>query len=191
MNCLRLGRGVIRDEVVLKVKDKRLATYSVFLPMVAGDSAANALEPAKGMKIAGIPSFWDGDQVLGRAFAKVVELPKGRKIAWDIYFIYGPDVVWGDAPPKPTYRMHQLAEDERCLDADKFREAVQNDLRAMGSVKHIELLTRKGCSGTTAMRDNLDAAMKELAGWDYEVIDIYKLPKDDPRPAIRRPRFCI
>ena len=48
---------MIRDEVVLKLKDERLATFSVFIPMVPGDGSAPAEEAAKAAK-----AFQDNQQ---------------------------------------------------------------------------------------------------------------------------------
>lgn len=114
---------MIRDIVILKLKDKRLAAFSVFIPMVAGDSAMASEEPAKGLRKAGIASYWDGDRKLGSAYAKAFKNPFGIRIAWDVYFLYGPDAVWGEAPPLPGFFMHQMKEDDpRCLDPERFRE---------------------------------------------------------------------
>ncbi|MBA3726521.1 MAG: hypothetical protein H0W86_08720 [Armatimonadetes bacterium] len=154
---------MIRDQVHLKLKDKRLATFSVFIPMVPGDGHASAEESAKPMKKAGIASYWDGGRQLGEAYGKVVELPMGKTMAWDVYFVYGPDAVWGETPPKPAYWMHQLGSDERCLDPDKFREAVERELRAMGPSR-LALLTREGCTGTAEMRKCGHRARPSRAG---------------------------
>lgn len=116
---------MIRDDVVLKLNDKRIAAFSVYLPMMMGDSQKPAIDAAKKLENAGIQSFWDGERELGKAYAKIVELPKGRNIAWDICFVYGPDAVWGVNPPKPVFWMHQLAVDAKCLDGGKFRAAVK------------------------------------------------------------------
>ncbi|MGI8924152.1 MAG: hypothetical protein ACR2HJ_08975 [Fimbriimonadales bacterium] len=177
---------MIRDQVHLKLKDKRLATFSVFIPMVLGDKKAPAEESAKKMKRAGISSYWDGGLKLGRAYGKVVELPEAKTLAWDVYFVYGPDAVWGEAPPKPAYWMHQLGSDERCLDPDKFREAVKKELMAMGRSR-LALLTRGGCTGTSEMRKNLDAALKKLEGGSYDVLDLDVLPMSDPRRGYPTP----
>lgn len=125
------GADVIRNEVVAKLKDKRLATFSVFIPMLLRDGKTPAVEAAKKMTDAGIPSFWDGNHSLGKSYAETVKLPNGKKIAWDVYFVYGPNSVWGDAPPKPDFWMHQLAEDDQCLDPAKFRAAVEKELKAL------------------------------------------------------------
>ncbi|MCC6403543.1 MAG: hypothetical protein IT207_05990 [Fimbriimonadaceae bacterium] len=182
---------MIRDDVVLKLKDKRLAAFSVYIPMVPGDSDKPAVEAAKRLEKAGIKSFWDGKRELGKAYASIVTLPKGRTIAWDIYFVYGPDAVWGRTPPKPVYWMHQLAVDDKCLDGTKFRVAVKKELDAMKQTKHLVLLTRDGCTGTVTMKANLDAAVKKLKGWDYEIVDLDKLPKGDPRKGYPTPTLLF
>lgn len=42
--------------------------------------------------------FWDEDRRVGSWFAEHVEGYRG--IAWDTYYLYGPDAVW-DAAPLP------------------------------------------------------------------------------------------
>ena len=126
---------MIRDEVVLTLKNKRLAAFAAFIPMVPGDGENRAIESAKRMSEAGIEGFWDGKRELGKAYGKVVRLPSRssirQSVAWDVYFLYGPDAVWGVTPPKPDFWMHQLADDSRCLDGAKFRAAVEKALRAI------------------------------------------------------------
>jgi len=119
---------VVRD-IVTTLKDKRLAAFSVYIPMLIGDSKSPALESAKNMKDAGIASFWDGDRSLGKAYGQTVTLPEGKKTAWDIYSIYGPDAIWDKTPPKPVFWMHQLGLDDRRLDPERFRAAVELQLK--------------------------------------------------------------
>ena len=125
------GADIIKNDVLAKVKDKRLATFSVYIPMIFGDGKAPAVKAAKEMTKIGVPSFWDGKRELGNAYGQVVKLPMNKKTAWDIYFIYGPDAVWSDTPPKPVYWMHQLGDDDLCLDGNKFRAAVEKQLKAL------------------------------------------------------------
>jgi hypothetical protein len=40
--------------------------------------------------------FWDGEQAIGQWFAKEVEGYEG--IAWDVYYLYGPDATWESVP---------------------------------------------------------------------------------------------
>lgn len=185
------GAEVVRD-IHVKLKDKRLSTFAVFLPMVLGDSANSAETAAKQFVDAGIRAYWDGQRNLGKAYASVVPLPGKRPVAWDVYFVYGPDAVWGKTPPVPAYWMHQLGDDERCLDAENLRAAVEKELKAIGdNKKRLVLLTREGCSGTAVMRERLEEALEDMDGWSYETVDLATLPKDDlrrgyPTPTVLR-----
>lgn len=40
--------------------------------------------------------FWDGNQVASVWFAREIERHAG--IAWDVYYLYGPDAEWGSTP---------------------------------------------------------------------------------------------
>ena len=56
-------------------------------------------------------------------------MPRGRKLAWDVYFAFDAKAKWGDAPPTPAFWMHQLANDERKLDGERFKDQVLEALR--------------------------------------------------------------
>ena len=43
-----------------------------------------------------VTHFWDGETEIGRWFAEEVEGYQG--IAWDVYYLYGPDATWEDVP---------------------------------------------------------------------------------------------
>lgn len=43
--------------------------------------------------------FWDGDLKVGQWFAKNFDGYNG--VAWDIYYLYGPDAIW-EATPSPV-----------------------------------------------------------------------------------------
>ena len=36
--------------------------------------------------------FWDGERIIGQWFAKEIDGYEG--VAWDIYYLYGPEAVW-------------------------------------------------------------------------------------------------
>ena len=40
--------------------------------------------------------FWDGEHVVGKWFAREVDGYQG--IAWDVYYLYGPDATWETVP---------------------------------------------------------------------------------------------
>ena len=48
------------------------------------------------MPDARVTHFWDGEHVIGQWFAKQVDDYEG--IAWDAYYLYGPDAVWESMP---------------------------------------------------------------------------------------------
>ena len=125
---------MIRDDVVGKINDPRLVAISVFIPMLSGDSVDAARDSAGKLKKVGIDSFWDGKRDLGKEFGEAVMLPRGLKVAWDAYFIFGPDAKWQDRAPKPVFWMHQLANDDRFLDGDKFREQTEAELKKLAAL---------------------------------------------------------
>ena len=43
-----------------------------------------------------VTHFWDGEYIVGGWFAKEVDGYEG--IAWDIYYLYGPDATWESVP---------------------------------------------------------------------------------------------
>lgn len=158
--------------------------------MIPSDRSGPAEESASKLKAAGIASFWDAKRDLGREFANVVTLPGNRKVAWDIYFLFGPDADWNDKPPTPIFWMHQLANDERCLDGTKFKDNVQAEMDNLP--KHLVFLTRDGCAASPEMKRGLDAALKDLK-WSsgYEVIDVASLKSDDVRTGYGTPTVLL
>lgn len=69
--------------------------------------------------------FWDGDEVIGRAFQTLDW--NGRKVrhdgaAWDVWLLFDRDARWSSAPPQPAWWEHQLRDlpEERMLDAARF-----------------------------------------------------------------------
>ncbi len=78
---------------------------------------SGALEPAarrEGRRISDsrVSRFYDATGRLANAYSGVIQLPRGVP-AWDVYFVFSSAVRWPaglgrDAPPPPTYWMHQL-----------------------------------------------------------------------------------
>jgi len=44
-----------------------------------------------------VKQFWDQEKLAGQWFAENVEGYQG--IVWDAYYLYGPEAIWGEAPP--------------------------------------------------------------------------------------------
>jgi len=62
--------------------------------MLAGDSREEW--DGSTMPDARVTHFWDGELQVGRWFAQQVNGYDG--VAWDIYYLYGPDAVWENVP---------------------------------------------------------------------------------------------
>jgi hypothetical protein len=127
------GAGVIRDQVHRRLGDKKLATFAAFLPMVRSDSTTAAETASKELAASGIRCIWDEGRALGKSFAAAMGSPRGLKVAWDAYLLYGPDAGWADSPPKPLFYQHQLMAlgGEGRLDGDAFRKRVSEELRKL------------------------------------------------------------
>ncbi len=188
------GADLIRTEVVGKLKSTSVEAFAVFIPMLPADGKAQAIEGSQKMASLGIHSFWDGNRSLGNAFGETVKLPNGNKTAWDVYFVYGPDAAWEKTPPKPSFWMHQLAEDDRCLDPSKFRNAVEKQLKAMKgrSSPKLELLMFEGCPNSPKMVANLKTALKSLGiTQTIKVVNLLRLDVNDVRRGYGAPTVLV
>lgn len=108
-------------------KTRKLKGFIVWLAMKPADSQAAASTQAAEFTDGRVVQGRDATGGIGDAFAKTLAL-KGR--AWDVYAVYEPGVMWtGDAPPKPTFWMHQLteaagADQKMCLNPTTFLREV-------------------------------------------------------------------
>jgi hypothetical protein len=83
--------------VQIKLNQKpsdNLRVYAVWIAMLGGDSRDDW--NGRSMPDPRVKNFWDGEYIVGRWFAKQVDGFDG--IAWDVYYLYGPDAVWEDLP---------------------------------------------------------------------------------------------
>ena len=62
--------------------------------MLAGDSRDDW--DGRSMPDPRVLHFWDGEHVVGQWFAREVDGYEG--IAWDIYYLYGPEATWETIP---------------------------------------------------------------------------------------------
>jgi len=71
---------VVLENVLNEIDDEELEVYVVWIPVLAGDSLAEA-EKAALTEVADdrVTHFWDGKQNLGRAYGKALEMPNGRQ----------------------------------------------------------------------------------------------------------------
>lgn len=84
----------------------------VFIDMMKTDTLDAATQASVRVDDARLTAFHDPDHRLGRAMAR--RLGWQHHVAWDTYFIYGPDMHWaaGDEMPIPEFWRHQLQDRE-------------------------------------------------------------------------------
>jgi hypothetical protein len=84
----------VQKQLLAKYPSAQLRVYAVWLPMLWNDSR----EKWKGtnMPDARVMHIWDGDMRVGAWFAEQVDGFEG--VAWDVYYLYGPDAVWETIP---------------------------------------------------------------------------------------------
>jgi hypothetical protein len=118
----------VEKHVLGKIPSPNLRAYVVWVPVLRKQGVE---ESARGVADE-IPDpratqFVDTDGAFSKAYARVIHLPTYIP-AWDVYFVFGPDVRWQEGqgsgqPPAPNYWMHQLgraAPPELLLNADQL-----------------------------------------------------------------------
>ncbi len=89
------------------VSDDRLKMYIVWEPMLSGDSKELAYKMSrKEDDPRMVYQSWDGQQLTGKLWQAKMDL---SGVAWDVYFLYGPDAVWNNGPGDHDYWQHQGA----------------------------------------------------------------------------------
>ncbi|MBI4456396.1 MAG: hypothetical protein HY644_10905 [Acidobacteria bacterium] len=51
--------------------------------------------------------FWDLWSFAAKAYTTQLKFPKDS-VAWDIFVIYKPQLLWGETPPEPTVWLQDL-----------------------------------------------------------------------------------
>ncbi|HEU0293380.1 MAG TPA: hypothetical protein VFR47_11630 [Anaerolineales bacterium] len=85
-----------------------LRVYAVWLPRLWSDKR-ESWDPAV-LPEPRVIHFWDGDAQVGEWFARKVDAYEG--IAWDVYYLYGPDATW-ETIPEPLVGSGGTIIDER------------------------------------------------------------------------------
>jgi hypothetical protein len=84
----------VQTQLLAQYPSAKLRVYAVWLPMLWSD--ARELWNGTNMPDPRVMHFWDSDRKIGQWFAEQVEGYEG--IAWDAYYLYGPDAVWETTP---------------------------------------------------------------------------------------------
>jgi hypothetical protein len=84
----------VQSHLLAQYPSADLRVYAVWLAMLGGD--AREMWDGNTMPDPRVKHFWDGEYILGQWFAKEVDGYEG--IAWDIYYLYGPEATWESVP---------------------------------------------------------------------------------------------
>jgi hypothetical protein len=84
----------VQSQLLAQTPSDQLRVYAVWVPMLWGDARAAWDETT--LPDPRVTHFWDGERVIGQWFAKQVDGYDG--IAWDVYYLYGPDAKWETMP---------------------------------------------------------------------------------------------
>ncbi len=126
----RSGASTIQKDVLARIESDKLRVYVVWIKRFPGDSLKAAQDATELVSDRRARHYWDASGALGKQFGKSIELPKGKKFAWDVYFLFAPGARWDENPPKPVFWMHQLGSRDtgNLLDGPRFRDAVADTL---------------------------------------------------------------
>ena len=84
----------MQSKLLTQYPSEQLRVYAIWLPMLWSD--ARGMWNGNTMPDKRVMHYWDGEAVIGQWFAKEVDGYEG--IAWDIYYLYGPDATWETVP---------------------------------------------------------------------------------------------
>jgi hypothetical protein len=98
----------VHQSILTEFPDQNINVFVVWLPMYAVDTF-EAVNEASAI-YAGekrVAQYWDPEKHLGISLAKSFGAVD-QQVAWDVYLMFDPAVVWNDQPPSPTDWAHQL-----------------------------------------------------------------------------------
>ena len=99
------GAGVVRT-LFQVTPNMALTGLVVWVPMMDADTVDEARKEAARFFDDRVTHLWDGQRMVGDAFADTLGL---TGTAWDVYLLYPAGVRWESAlPPAPEFWMHQL-----------------------------------------------------------------------------------
>ena len=114
----------MRADVLEQIDSENLDVFAIWMPVLGSDNAEEGKNAEPLLPDPRVTHYWDPDNSLGKMYGRQLTLPRGRQLAWDIYFVYAPGVRWEDDLPAPTVWMHQLSMDERRLDGGTLRKTI-------------------------------------------------------------------
>jgi hypothetical protein len=122
----RSGAQLVEDQALARIASDKLEVYVVWTKKLRLDNREAAVKATSLVTDRRAHHFWDPSGYLGKQYGKTLDLPGGRRFAWDVYLIFDAKASWAETPPAPSYWMHQLGglKPEIRLDGPRFREAI-------------------------------------------------------------------
>ena len=68
------------------------------MPVIRGDSKLAVPSAVALLPDSRVIHYWDQTRISGSFFKKNIAHDVSSNIAWDIFFLYGPDAVWDEIP---------------------------------------------------------------------------------------------
>jgi len=100
-------RGASATETLLKdVSGANMRVFVVWEPVLATDLAAPSTATLRRVSSTRASQYWDK----GRALSHVMGEHDRASVVWDYIAVYPPGAMWNEAPPKPTYSGHPVAD---------------------------------------------------------------------------------
>lgn len=85
----------MQREILENSSSANLRVYAVWVPFLGGTRESADLSRGV-LPDPRVVQFWDGSSLTSQWFAENVE--HSAAPAWDVYYLYGPDATWTDAP---------------------------------------------------------------------------------------------
>jgi hypothetical protein len=82
-----------------------LRIYVVWIDILQSDDKYSAYLRSTEFDDPRVTYHWDRYKLTGAEWQEVVDI---NNVAWDIYFLYGPESQWGDLPTYPNFFMNQI-----------------------------------------------------------------------------------
>lgn len=103
--------------------------FVVWAPSYTTDNTGFAETGAKIFKDKRVKQYWDQKVEVSGGYGKLIPLPRDAPLAYDVYFYFAKNQVWEDTLPMPKEYMHQVFDDGKWFDPEKFMELVKAELK--------------------------------------------------------------
>ncbi len=109
---------MLRDRWLDKEASKDVAVYLVWSSQL-GARERHVAEAAKLLGDTRVRHFWDGQELVGKAFQRVL---RTGGPAWDVWMLFDRQASWEGGTPVPAWWEHQLPgmPEDRVLDGDRL-----------------------------------------------------------------------